>query len=85
MSAFVLARVSPSLCLCLVDGWRGEDGGGGLGRSRLSYVSRGMNQDLQGVYTLSATVNIIEKVVEIGLETPIGSHLRTAQSTFFGH
>ena len=42
----------------------GRIGKGGLGRLQLSYVSRGMNQDLQGVYTLSATVNIIEKVVE---------------------
>ena len=51
-------------------------GEGGLGR--LSYVSEGMNQDLQGVYTLSETVNIIEKVVE-----PISSVYNTLDHLFW--
>ena len=40
------------------------DGGGRGDWVGLAYVSEGMNQDLQGVYTLRATVNITEKVVE---------------------
>ena len=40
----------PCVYLCLVNGCREEDVERGLGRSRLSYVSEGMNQDLQGVY-----------------------------------
>ena len=52
MSGFRVSPSKPFLVFTYV--WSMDGGGrmgkGGLGRSRLSYVSEGMNQDLQGVY-----------------------------------